>query len=129
MLRSRLFTTAIVGALAWLWAVPACAGRVVDLAARAVPTVVGSHAEEQFGYATAAGDLNGDGTAGARRRRARPRGRQRSYHAGAVYVFDGRTVPGLTGQVGAPLDAHVRADGGLRAGPVRGDGGAGRRER
>jgi len=105
MLRSRLFTTAIVGALVWLWTVPAGAGRVVDLAARAVPTVVGSHAEEQFGYASAAGDLNGDGRPELVVGAPGHGGGGGSYHAGAVYVFDGRTVPGLTGQVGAALVA------------------------
>lgn len=100
MLGIRVPTVAALVALAWLWFTPASGAGVLDLAEHAVPTIVGSHAEEQFGYALATGDLNGDGrpelVVGAPGHRSGD-----GYHAGAVYVFDGRALPGSAVQARA----------------------------
>lgn len=100
MLRTRIPTAAALVGLAWLWSAPASGARVVDLAEHAVPTIVGSHAEEQFGYASAAGDMNGDGRpeliVGAPGHRGGS-----GFHDGAVYVFDGRALPGPAAQARA----------------------------
>lgn len=100
MVRLRIPTAATLASLAWLCSPSACGARVVDLAEHAVPTIVGSHAEEQFGYSSAAGDLTGDGlpdlVVGAPGHRSGS-----AYHAGAVYVFDGRTLSGPAAQTRA----------------------------
>ena len=100
MLRTRVAAAPVLAALALLRWSPAGAARVIDLAQHAVPTIVGSHGEEQFGYSSAAGDLTGDGrpelVVGAPGHR-----NGGDYHAGAVYVFDGATLPGSAKQARA----------------------------
>lgn len=104
--RPRTLWAAALGAAAVL-SVPSggIAGTVIDLSSRAVPTLLGSHAEEQFGYSTAAGDVDGDGAlelvVGAPGHRTAA-----GYHVGAVYVFEAGALP----QAGSPsraLDAAL----------------------
>jgi hypothetical protein len=99
-MRTWIPSAAAAAALASLWSSPASGARVIDLAEHAVPTIVGSHAEEQFGYASAAGDVNGDGrpelVVGAPGHKSGG-----EYHAGAVYVFDGRALPGAAAETRA----------------------------
>jgi hypothetical protein len=75
---------------------PARTARTIDLSDPSRPVVCGSQPDEQFGYAIASGDIDGDGSpeiaVGAPGRRTGA-----GYHAGAVYVMRARDVVGLSG--------------------------------
>ncbi len=107
---NRCILRGAVGLLATLaaWPVPGLAsGVVVDLSAHPVPALVGSAAEEQFGYATAAGDFDGDGdlelAVGA------PGGNPEggAYHTGTVYLFETAALRDLPDALGAGSAADL----------------------
>jgi len=92
-------------AAAMVAALPLCPGtvrasRTIDLAGQTWPVIVGTQQEEQFGYAAAAGDLDGDGrpevVVGAPGRRS-----DSDHHLGAVYVLGGAALADARGQVRA----------------------------
>jgi hypothetical protein len=74
--------------------------RTIDLSEPSRPAILGSQPEEQFGYALACGDIDGDGApevaVGAPGRRTGA-----GYHSGAVYVMRGGDAAGLSGPAAA----------------------------
>jgi len=98
----RWITVLVAMALVSVGARPLLArtARTIDLSQPSRPVVLGSQPEEQFGYALASGDIDGDGApeiaVGAPGRRTGA-----GYHSGAVYVMRGVDAVGLSGPVKA----------------------------
>ena len=73
----------------------------VDLASEGAPSIHGTSAEEQFGYCTAVGDLDGDGLAELVVGAPGLEDSAGTAHAGAVFVFRVSTLGALSGDAAA----------------------------
>jgi hypothetical protein len=74
---------------------PAVGGIVLDLANLTAPTLLGSGAEDQFGYSSASGDVDGDGAPELIVGAPGHAPGTNDPHTGAVYVFDQRALTAL----------------------------------
>ncbi len=77
------------------------AGAVIDLASEGAPSIHGTYAEEQFGYCTAVGDLDGDGSAELVVGAPGLADSTGTAHAGAVFLFSLSTLDTLSAEVHA----------------------------
>ena len=89
------------------FAFPLHAGVVIDLADESVPTLTGTSPEEHFGYSTAAGDFDGDGTLELAVGAPGAANGAGGIHAGAVYVFETDTIADLKNTTDAAAAAAL----------------------
>jgi len=82
------------------------AGAVIDLASEDAPSILGTHAEEQFGYCTAVGDLDGDGSAELVVGAPGLADSTGTAHTGAVYVFRLSVLDTLSAEIHAAAIAE-----------------------
>jgi len=82
------------------------AGTVIDLASEGAPTIHGTYAEEQFGYCTAVGDLDGDGSAELVVGAPGLADSAGPAHTGAVFLFSLSTLDTLSAEVHAATIAE-----------------------
>ncbi len=88
------------------------AGTVIDLASEGAPSIHGTYAEEQFGYCTAVGDLDGDGSAELVVGAPGLADSAGTAHAGAVFVFRISTLDTLSAEIDAATIAEWMIVGG-----------------
>ena len=82
------------------------AGTVIDLASEGAPSIHGTYAEEQFGYSTAVGDLDGDGAAELLVGAPGLADSTGTAHTGAVFAFRVSTLDTLSAEVRATTVAE-----------------------
>jgi hypothetical protein len=82
------------------------AGTVIDLASEGAPSIHGTYAEEQFGYCTAVGDLDGDGGAELLVGAPGLADSTGTAHTGAVFAFRISTLDTLSAEVRAATVAE-----------------------